>query len=97
MGVFRFRADMRERRAKLERELLAGPLGIADCERILRWLNNIKTREAWQAARLEHVTGMKDILVKALGRNLPGYPDNFGSPAAEQPEPADVVPEEEDE
>jgi len=97
IGVLRFRADARERRAKLERDLLAGPLGLAERERLLRWLNHMKAREAWQTARLEHIVGMRNILLKALGRNQPGYPDDAGSRAAEQPVPAEIFPGERDE
>lgn len=97
MGVLRFRADARERRAKLERELLAGPLRLGDRERILRWLNNMKAREAWQVARLEHTVEMKNILLKVLGRNKEGHPDDVGSRDADQPEPAELSPGERDE
>jgi hypothetical protein len=93
VGLLRFRARAEVWRRSLERELLAAPLTASDRERMTRWLNNLRAREAWEAARLEHTVAVKRLLLEALrGGASPGR--SVSEPAAEA---AAVVRDEEDE
>ena len=67
LGLSRFKANAEAWRRKLQRELLLAPLTAAERERIMRWLINLRAREAWQAARLEHTIATKRLLIEALG------------------------------
>jgi hypothetical protein len=67
-GLLRFKANARLWRARLERELRVSPPTAADRERILRWVNSLRGREAWLEARLEHAAATKRLLVEVLDR-----------------------------
>lgn len=66
LGIVRWRARVLARRHELERQLFDAPLNPARREALKRWLRNLETREAWQAARLEHTVALKQILRQAL-------------------------------
>ena len=66
LGISRFKANAEAWRRKLRRDLLLAPLTVADRERITRWLFNLRGREAWQTARLEHTIATNRLLIEAL-------------------------------
>jgi hypothetical protein len=66
LGLPRFKANAQTWRQRLRQELRLAPLTRHDRERLRRWLNNLRTREAWQAARLEHTIATKRLLLEAL-------------------------------
>lgn len=66
LGLLRFKANAEAWRGKLERQFGVSPPTCADRERIIRWLNNLRGREAWLVARLEHTLATKRLLVEVL-------------------------------
>jgi hypothetical protein len=66
LGLRRFKANAEAWRRKLERELVSGPPVGAHRERIVLWVRNLGSREAWFAARLEHTIATKRLLVEFL-------------------------------
>lgn len=66
LGIARFKANAQAWRQRLRGELAAVPLTRPDRERLVRWLNNLRTRETWQAARLEHTIATKRLLLEVL-------------------------------
>ena len=66
LGLRRFKANAEAWRRKLERELSGDPPVGAHRERIERWVRNLRSREAWFAARLEHSIATKRLLVEFL-------------------------------
>jgi hypothetical protein len=83
LGILRFKANTEAWRQKLQRELLLAPLAAADRERITRWLNNLRGREAWQAARLEHTLATKRLLLETLSGGKSPRPSGL-RPAAKE-------------
>jgi hypothetical protein len=88
LGVLRFKANAEAWRQKLQREFLLAPMTAADRERITRWLSNLRGREAWQAARLEHTIATKRLLIEALSGGKSSRPSGT-RPAAEEAALAD--------
>jgi hypothetical protein len=82
-GILRFKANAQAWRQRLHRELLLAPLTGPDRERIMRWLNNLRGREVWQAARLEHTIATKRLLLEALNGGKSARPSG-SRPAAEE-------------
>jgi hypothetical protein len=56
---------------------------VSDREQIIRWLNNLRAREAWQAARLEHTIAVKHLLLEALSGGKSPRP-GASTPTAEE-------------
>jgi hypothetical protein len=71
LGVRRFKAATEAWRRRLQAQLLLAPLTAADRVRLMRWVNNLRGREAWQAARLEHTVATKRLLLEALSGGSP--------------------------
>ena len=88
LGVLRFKANAQAWRQNLRRALLLAPLARPDRERLLRWLNNLRSREAWQAARLEHTIATKQLLLEVL-REGSGSRPMESSTAVEEASPAE--------
>ncbi len=66
LGIVRWRARAQARRTEIERQLFDAPLNPARREALKRWLRNLESREAWQAARLEHTVALKKLVGEAL-------------------------------
>jgi hypothetical protein len=87
VGVLRFKAGAEAWRRRLQRQLLLAPLTASDRERITRWLNNLRGRAAWQAARLEHTVATKRLLLDALNGEEPPRPPRSGPADGTAPGP----------
>jgi hypothetical protein len=68
IGLARWRAKAEMRRRELERKLSCEQLDANGRLLKMRWLRNLEGREAWLAARLEHTTAMRRMVIEALGR-----------------------------
>jgi hypothetical protein len=83
LGLRRFKAGTEAWRRRLQAQLLLAPLTAADRVRLMRWVNNLRAREAWQAARLEHTIATKRLLLEALSGGTPPR-SRDATPAAEK-------------
>jgi hypothetical protein len=97
LGLLRFRASAEAYRRKLQAELLAGPLRVAEREQLEVWLSNLKTREAWHAARLEHAVAVKRMIIEALADGaVPRHESAERPDAARTPQGAEAMRDEQD-
>jgi hypothetical protein len=78
IALMRWRAASEARRRKLEQDLTP-PLDDATREKVSLLLRNIEGREAWQAARLDHLVQMKVLLTRALAHDATP-PPSLASP-----------------